>query len=61
MAHALKSHKGTKFTLGTDALTIANLGYQNKRGKTCLDVLNDLSLTNKDLKWKPIMWFGKIN
>ena len=50
---------GTKFTLGTDAHTIARLGYPDQPGRTCLDVLNDLTLINKDLKWKPIKGFEK--
>ena len=52
---------GVKFTLGTDAHSIADLGYPDRSGRTCLDVLNDLSLTNNDLKWKPIKGFEKIN
>jgi histidinol phosphatase-like PHP family hydrolase len=44
---------GTKFTLGTDAHAIASLGYPDRPGRTCLDVFNDLGLTESDLKWKP--------
>ena len=52
---------GTKFTLGTDAHAIASLGYPDQPGRTCLDILNDLTLTNADLKWEPIKGFGAIN
>lgn len=48
---------GTKFTLGTDAHAIASLGYPDTPGRTCLDILNDLKLTNADLKWQPIKGF----
>lgn len=45
---------GTKFTLGTDAHAIASLGYPEGKGnRTCLDILNDLQLSNDDIKWKP--------
>ena len=49
---------GTKFTLGTDAHTISSLGYPDQQGRTCLDIINDLTLTDKDLKWEPIKGFG---
>jgi histidinol phosphatase-like PHP family hydrolase len=52
---------GTKFTLGTDAHTIASLGYPDIPGRTCLDILNDLTITNSDIKWKPIKGFNLIN
>jgi histidinol phosphatase-like PHP family hydrolase len=49
---------GTKFTLGTDAHAIGSLGYPDGKGnRTCLDILNDLTLSEKDLKWKPINGF----
>lgn len=45
---------GTKFTLGTDAHAISSLCYPKQTGsRTCLDILNDLTLSHKDLKWKP--------
>ena len=47
-------YASTKFTLGTDAHAIASLGYPEGKGnRTCLDILNDLQLSNDDLKWKP--------
>jgi len=49
---------GTKFTLGTDAHAISSLGYPPQPGRTCLDILNDLGLSEKDLKWKTINGFG---
>ncbi|RLD83969.1 MAG: hypothetical protein DRJ10_02425, partial [Bacteroidetes bacterium] len=48
---------GTKFTLGTDAHAISSLGYPDQGGRTCLDIINDLTLTDKDLKWEPIKGF----
>jgi histidinol phosphatase-like PHP family hydrolase len=52
---------GTKFTLGTDAHAISSLGYPDQPGRTCLDIINDLTLTNKDLKWKPIKGFAAVD
>ena len=53
---------GTKFTLGTDAHAIASLGYPDKPGsKTCLNILDELSLSNKDLKWKPNKRFKLVD
>ncbi len=52
---------GTKFTLGTDAHAISSLGYPDQTGRTCLDILNDLTLSEKDLKWKPIKGFGVVD
>ena len=53
---------GTKFTLGTDAHAIASLGYPDKPGsKTCLNILDELSLSNKDLKWKPNKGFKVVD
>ena len=52
---------GTKFTLGTDAHAISSLGYPDRPGRTCLDILNDLNLTNEDLKWKPIKGFRVVD
>jgi histidinol phosphatase-like PHP family hydrolase len=52
---------GTKFTLGTDAHAISSLGYPDQPGRTCLDILNDLTLTNEDLKWKPIKGFNAVD
>lgn len=51
---------GTKFTLGTDAHAIASLGYPNRTGRTCLNVLNDLGVTYNDLKWAPKKGFGTV-
>jgi histidinol phosphatase-like PHP family hydrolase len=48
---------GTKFTLGTDAHAISHLGYPDRPGRTCLDIFNDLTITDKDLKWEPIKGF----
>jgi histidinol phosphatase-like PHP family hydrolase len=45
---------GVKFTLGTDAHDLASLGYPPTNGRTCADILNDLTITNQDLKWVPI-------
>ena len=47
---------GTKFTLGTDAHAIASLGFPDSKDRTCLDILKDLTLTDADLKWKPMKW-----
>ena len=52
---------GTKFTLGTDAHAISSLGYPDQPGRTCLDIINDLTLTNKDLKWRPIKGFAAVD
>jgi len=52
---------GTKFTLGTDAHAIASLGYPDQPGRTCLDIIHDLKLTNADLKWKPIKGFVDVD
>ncbi len=52
---------GTKFTLGTDAHAISSLGYPDQPGRTCLDILNDLTLTDQDLKWKPIKGFPLVD
>lgn len=53
---------GTKFTLGTDAHAIASLGYPNKPGgRTCLDILNDLTISNKDFKLKPNKGFRVVD
>ena len=52
---------GTKFTLGTDAHAISSLGYPDQPGRTCLDIINDLTLTNEDLKWKPIKGFTEVD
>ena len=52
---------GTKFTLGTDAHAISSLGYPDRPGRTCLDILNNLNLTNEDLKWKPIKGFRVVD
>jgi histidinol phosphatase-like PHP family hydrolase len=50
---------GTKFTIGTDAHAIKSLGYPvGTTGRTCQDVLKDLTITDKDLKWKPIKFKG---
>ncbi len=50
---------GTKFTLGTDAHAIASLAYpEGSSGRTSQDVLRDLTITDKDLKWKPIKFKG---
>ena len=48
---------GTKFTLGTDAHSLSALGYPDQTGRTCLDILDDLDISNKDLKWEPIKGF----
>lgn len=45
---------GAKFTLGTDAHALASLGYPKGNGRTCEDILRDLTITDKDLKWIPI-------
>jgi histidinol phosphatase-like PHP family hydrolase len=50
---------GTKFTLGTDAHAIASLGYPGRPGRTCLDILHDLTITDDDLKWAPMKGFKK--
>lgn len=55
-----RSH-GTKFTLGTDAHSLSALGYPDRSGRTCLNVLNDLNISNKDLKWEPIKDFSVID
>ena len=52
---------GTKFTLGTDAHAISSLGYPDQPGRTCLDIINDLTLRNEDLKWKPIKGFAMVD
>lgn len=52
---------GTKFTLGTDAHAISSLGYPDQPGRTCLDIINDLTLRNEDLKWKPIKGFAVVD
>jgi len=52
---------GTKFTLGTDAHAISSLGYPDRPGRTCLDILNDLTLSDKDLKWEPIKGFRMVD
>ena len=53
---------GTKFTLGTDAHAISSLGYPDQpSSRTCLDILNDLTLSNKDLKWKPKKGFRVVD
>jgi histidinol phosphatase-like PHP family hydrolase len=44
---------GTKFTLGTDAHAIKSLGYPEGEGRTCSDILRDLTITDADLKWAP--------
>ena len=50
---------GTKFTIGTDAHAIKSLGYpEGTSGRTSQDVLKDLTITDKDLKWKPIKFRG---
>ena len=50
---------GTKFTVGTDAHAIKSLGYpEGDAGRTCQDVLRDLTITDRDLKWKPIKFMA---
>jgi histidinol phosphatase-like PHP family hydrolase len=44
---------GTKFTLGTDAHQLSSLGYPGGNGRTCVQILQDLTITDADLKWTP--------
>ncbi|MCC6698671.1 MAG: hypothetical protein IT365_23810 [Candidatus Hydrogenedentes bacterium] len=44
---------GTKFTLGTDAHDIASLGYPGRPNRPCAQILQDLTITDDDLKWAP--------
>ncbi len=45
---------GARFTLGTDAHDVASLGFPTRNDRTAAQILDELAITNQDLKWAPM-------